>query len=407
MKDALKWRVLAAGFVSYMFDAAEIIVLTVAIPTLMAALSISKSDAGLLVTATLLGIGCSSVLVGWYADNYGRRKALLGCLLTFGAMTAAIAAADTWLEILALRFLAGLGLGGLWGVVAAYIAETWPARQRARATSFVLSSFPVGAALAAGVAALVLPVYGWRVLFLVCGLGAVAVAVVLYFVLPESAAWKSERATALAAGGAHARISVRAIFAPGLRRTTVLGTLAASFALTAYWGSTTWLPTYLVKERGLSTSAMALFLVILNVGMFLGYNAFGFIADRIGKKRAVLLSLAGTVVTLPVYVMTRDHTALLWLGPAYAFFISFAGLFGAYFAELYPTSMRTTGAGFCFNVGRGVSAFAPFIMGSIASAYSLATGIGLCAVFFLLAAITVCFMPSSAPLAEETKLATA
>lgn len=387
-----KWRVLSAGFVSYMFDAVEIIALTIAIPVLMLALDMTTGEAGFLVTATLLGIGCSSVLVGWYADNYGRQKALLLCLVSFGALTAAVAAADTWLQIVVLRFLAGLGLGGLWGVVAAYISESWPEKQRARATSFVLSSFPVGAGLAAGIAALVLPLYGWRMLFLVCGLGSVALAVVLYFYLPESPGWARQREQA-ARAGKPATVSVREIFAPGLLRHTILGTLAASFALTAYWGSTTWLPTYLVKERGLSVETMALFVVILNVGMFIGYNVFGYIADVIGKRRAIILSLMGTVVTLPLYMLVRDHTALLWLGPVYAFFISFAGLFGAYFAQLYPTHVRATGAGFCFNAGRGVSAFAPFVLGWIASQYGLATGIALCAGFFLLSAITVFFMP--------------
>lgn len=395
MNSPGRWRILAAGFSSYMFDAVEIIVLTVAIPVLMVAMNLTASEAGLLVTATLLGIGCSSVLVGWYADNYGRRKALLLCLLAFGALTAAIAAADNWLQMMVLRFLAGIGLGGLWGVVAAYIAESWPEQQRARATSFVLSSFPVGAGLAAGVAALVLPLYGWRMLFLVSGLGAVALAAILYFVLPESAAWAHQRTQVVKADKSSDKVSVRAIFAPDLLRNTILGTLAASFALTAYWGSTTWLPTYLVKERGLSVELMAVFVVILNVGMFIGYNFFGYIADVIGKRKAVILSLVGTVITLPMYVLMRDHTALMWLGPVYAFFISFAGLFGAYFAELFPTHVRATGAGFCFNVGRGVSSFAPFILGWVATQYGLVTGIGLCAGFFLLAAVTVFFMPDS------------
>jgi MFS family permease len=361
MNSPDKWRILAAGFSSYMFDAVEIIVLTVAIPVLMVAMNLTASEAGLLVTATLLGIGCSSVLVGWYADNYGRRKALLLCLLVFGALTAAIAAADNWLQMMVLRFLAGIGLGGLWGVVAA----------------------------------LVLPLYGWRMLFLVSGLGAVALAAILYYVLPESAAWTHQRTQVVKTGKSSGKVSVRAIFAPDLLRNTILGTLAASFALTAYWGSTTWLPTYLVKERGLSIESMAVFVVILNVGMFIGYNFFGYIADVIGKRKAVILSLVGTVITLPMYVLTRDHTALMWQGPVYAFFISFAGLFGAYFAELFPTHVRATGAGFCFNVGRGVSSFAPFILGWVATQYGLVTGIGLCTGFFLLAAVTVFFMPDS------------
>jgi MFS family permease len=392
-----KWRILAAGFSSYMFDAVEIIVLTVAIPVLMVAMNFTPREAGLLVTATLLGIGCSSVLIGWYADNYGRRKALLLCLLVFGALTASIAAADNWFQIMVLRFLAGIGLGGLWGVVAAYIAESWPEQQRARATSFVLSSFPVGAGLAAGVAALVLPLYGWRMLFLVCGLGAMTLAAILYYVLPESAGWTHHRTQVLKRGKSANKVSVRAIFAPELLRNTILGTLAASLALTAYWGSTTWLPTYLVKERGLSVELMAVFIVILNVGMFIGYNVFGYLADVIGKRKALILSLAGTVITLPMYMLTRDHTALMWQGPVYAFFISFAGLFGVYFAELFPTHVRAAGAGFCFNVGRGVSAFAPFILGWIATQYGLGTGIGLCAGFFFLAAVTVFFMPDDVP----------
>ena len=112
--------------------------------------------------------------------------------------------------------------------------------------------------------------------------------------------------------------------------------------------------------------------------------------------------LLGTTVTLPIYVFSPSTTALLWLGPVYAFFISFAGLFGAYFAELYPTRVRTIGAGFCFNVGRGVSALAPFLLGQVAATYSLATGIGLCAGFFFLAAITMMFLPDTQKIAGKS-----
>ena len=140
---------------------------------------------------------------------------------------------------------------------------------------------------------------------------------------------------------------------------------------------------------------MALFMVILSIGMFFGYNLFGYLADRIGRKKALILSFLGTGLTLPIYVLTTDTRMLLWLGPVYAFFISFAGLFGSYFGELFPTRVRTIGAGFCFNVGRGISALSPFVLGAIAAKYSLATGIALCAVFFLPAAVTVLFLPET------------
>ncbi|MDF2930444.1 MAG: transporter [Anaerospora sp.] len=360
----VKWHVLIGGFLSYTFDAMDIVLLAVALPAIIKDLGLSMTEAGLLGTATLLGVGISSIIVGWYADNYGRRKSLLWSLVSFGVLTAAIAFTNSWAEVLILRFLAGLGLGGVWGIAAAYINETWPVS------------------------------YGWRVLFLT-GAGAILAAVYIYLFVPESEVWKQQKAKRLEEGGGQSTVSISEIFSQELLRNTLFGTAAASFALMAYWGSTTWLPTFLVKERGLDMTTMAMFMVILNIGMFVGYNIFGYLADKIGRKKALILSFIGTTITLPIYVFTTNTTALLWLGPVYAFFISFAGLFGSYFAELYPTRVRTIGAGFCFNVGRGLSALAPFILGHIAAKYSLAAGISLCAGFFFLAAVTMMFLPET------------
>jgi MFS family permease len=390
----VKWHVLIGGFLSYTFDAMDIVLLAVALPAIIKDLGLSMTEAGLLGTATLLGVGISSIIVGWYADNYGRRKSLLWSLVSFGVLTAAIAFTNSWAEVLILRFLAGLGLGGVWGIAAAYINETWPVSQRGRAAAFVLSSFPAGAGIASFLAAIILPYYGWRVLFLT-GAGAILAAVYIYLFVPESEVWKQQKAKRLEEGGGQSTVSISEIFSQELLRNTLFGTAAASFALMAYWGSTTWLPTFLVKERGLDMTTMAMFMVILNIGMFVGYNIFGYLADKIGRKKALILSFIGTTITLPIYVFTTNTTALLWLGPVYAFFISFAGLFGSYFAELYPTRVRTIGAGFCFNVGRGLSALAPFILGHIAAKYSLAAGISLCAGFFFLAAVTMMFLPET------------
>lgn len=390
----IKWKVLFGGFFSYMFDAMDIMLLALSIPAIMKDLNISMSEAGLLGTATLIGVGLSSVVVGWYADNYGRRKALLWSLISFGILTAFIGVSSTWLQILVLRFLAGLGLGGVWGIAAAYIAETWPITQRGRAAAFVLSSFPVGAGLASFLAAVILPSYGWRVLFFT-GAASMFAALYVYVYVPESKVWQEERAARLVKKDEPENVSINEIFAPELLKTTILATLVSSCAFIAYWGSTTWLPTFLVKEKGLSMETMAMFMLILNVGMFFGYNLFGYLADTIGRKKALILSFIGTTITLPIYVMATDKTMILWLGPAYAFFITFAGLFGSYFAELFPTRIRALGAGFCFNIGRGVSAFAPFLLGAVAAKYSLSTGIIICSVFFLLAGVAMLFLPET------------
>ncbi|MGW3815343.1 MFS transporter [Streptomyces sp. NPDC005046] len=177
----------------------------------------------------------------------------------------------------------------------------------------------------------------------------------------ESAGWAAQKT-------AHATdvVSVGDVLTGSLRRTTLLGTLMAALALTGYWGATTWLPTYLHDERGLPSGSVSLFVTILNLEMFLGYNGFGMLADRIGRRRTIVLTLLGVAVTMPVYALTTHQAPLLWLGPLFGAFTAFFGLFGSYLGELFPTRARAMGAGFCFNIGRGVSAFAPFGLAGLA-----------------------------------------
>ena len=141
MKDTVKWRVLFGGFFSYTFDAMDILLLAMCLQAIMADLHLAPAAAGMLATSTMIGVALSAVIMGWFSDNYGRRAALLVSLVSFSILTMAIALTTTYWEILVLRFLAGLGLGGLWGVISAYISETWPIHQRGRAAAFALSSF--------------------------------------------------------------------------------------------------------------------------------------------------------------------------------------------------------------------------------------------------------------------------
>ncbi|ORL64959.1 MFS transporter [Pseudomonas putida] len=391
MRSISKWHVLVGGFLAYLFDAMEIILLTIALPVIQQDLGLTIGQAGMLASATLLGIGMSSITTGWYSDNHGRRKALLLSLVSFGALTMAVACTHNWYLLLVLRFLSGLGLGGVWGIVSAYIAETWPVQQRARATGFVLSSFPVGAAIAAMAGKAFLP--NWQMLFLAAGVSTLIPVLYLWLFVPESPEWKAQKDAARADAPVNA--SVREIFGPGLLRITLLGTAAASCSVIGFWGASTWLPTYLVHERGLAIGMMAHFMTILNIGAFIGINAFGLIADRIGKRNATLLSLLGSAVMLALYALTTDNQVLFWLGPVYAFFYAFASLFASYFSALYPVRVRTIGAGFCFNFGRGLAAFAPLLLSGIATQHSLGLGLLVCAGFFAMGMLIMCFMPQA------------
>jgi MFS family permease len=272
MRDTVKWRVLLGGFLSYTFDAMDLVLLSLCLQSIMSDLSLSRASAGLLATATMIGVALSAVVMGWFSDNYGRRSALQVSLLSFSILTMAIALTTTYWEILVLRFLAGLGMGGLWSVISAYVAETWPVKQRGRAAAFALSSFPVGVGLASYFAGIIIPAYGWRAVFWTGGI-ALIVAMYVHFFVPESELWRKQRDARARVGGRGAtrdRVTLREIFTKDLAKSSILGALVAGLSLSAYWGGATWLPTYLVKERGLSVSDMGFFMAVLSVGMFIG-----------------------------------------------------------------------------------------------------------------------------------------
>ncbi|MEV0685317.1 MFS transporter [Nocardia sp. NPDC050378] len=389
-----RWIVLGGCFLAYLFDALEIVLLSMALPSIRTDLGITITQGGLLATATLVGIGVSSVLGGYVADNFGRKKALVAALSIFGVFTAAIYVVPSFEVFLLLRFLAGIGLGAVWSVVSAYVVETWPEKHRGRAAAFVISAFPAGGAMAATISGWFLP--DWRLMFLVSGCAVVLPIAIVAVFFAESATWAAEKTD-----NVDDVVSVRDVLGPSLRRRTLLGTLMAALALFGYWGAMTWLPTYLTTERGLPSTSVALFITMLNLGMFVGYNGFGFLADHIGRHRTIILTLLGVTLTLPIYALTTHETALLWMGPLFGAFTAFFGLFGSYLGELFPTRARATGAGFCFNVGRGVSALAPFALAGLAAGIGLQGGLILCAGFFGFAAVVALFLPRGSGLTDD------
>jgi MFS family permease len=388
-------RLLAAGMLCYGFDALDFMMLAMAMPLLIAEWHLSLGEAGLLGTAGMIGVGLSALVLGWYSDLHGRRRALIVSVVVFAVFTTAIAFARSPLQVMGMRFLAGFGIGGVWGAVTALVKESWPAEHRIRAISWVLAAFPLGVIAAAALAWFLLPRFGWRPLFL-CGALALISAWYAAKVVPESASWKAAWQRSDSAG----HISMLAIFSPAHRWHTICGTLVAASGLTAYWGINTWLPTYLVQTLGLQPSAAFQCLVLLNAGMFVGYPALAVAGERFGKYPVLIASFALSAVIVPLYARVRDPSLLLLLGPVMAAGFSQTGLLGAYFPELFPTRMRSLGAGFCFNAGRGVAAFSPYMFGELATHLGLARSIALCGIGYLAAALLMLLLPRDPPYAD-------
>jgi len=191
------------------------------------------------------------------------------------------------------------------------------------------------------------------------------------------------------------------VFGPGIAPITIAIILMNSFCLFAWWGMNGWIPTYLrlTPDKGgigLSSSTMSLFVIAMQVGMWFGYVTFGFMADAIGRRRTYVLYLVAAAILLPTYGVMRTPVVLLLLGPFVAFFGTgyFSGL-GAVVAELYPTTVRATAAGFCYNVGRIASAAAPYTVGSLATTRGFGVAFAIAGAAFLLAAAMWIWIPET------------
>jgi MFS family permease len=257
------------------------------------------------------------------------------------------------------------------------------------------SFWAVGYGAAAVVTAIVLPRFGWRAVFFVGVLPALFTFWIRQHVA-EPAAW--QRARAMATPATRGAWSIMFGERLGL---TVAVTLMNAATMFAWWGFNLWIPAYLSLplERGgmgLPAATMAAFVVVMQVGMWLGYVTFGFVSDAFGRKPTYVVYLLAASGLMWTYAVTRDATTLLLLGPFVAFFGTgyFSG-FGAITAELYPTAIRATAQGFTYNIGRIASALAPFVVGSLATTRGFSAALSVAASAFLVAAAVWIWIPET------------
>jgi MFS family permease len=333
------------------------------------------------------------VLFGWLADRLGRTRALMASILVYSVATAACGLVNSVWQLAAARLLVGVGMGGEWATGAALVAETWPAEHRGKALGLMQSAWAVGYAAAAALNAIVLPAFGWRAVFL-AGLLPAVVTLWIRRSVEESPLWL--------AGPRAAAPSALADVLTG-RGAWLTWTIVAMNAATmfAWWGLFSWIPSFLARPldqggAGLSLLRSSTWIVLMQVGMFLGYVSFGFIADRVGRKRTYVTYLIAAAILVPIYATSRHPALLLALGPVVAFFGTgyFSG-FGAVTAEIFPTRIRATAQGLTYNLGRGVSAAAPFTVGALATVYGLSAALLVTSLAFLVAAMLWVWIPET------------
>ncbi len=385
------WLALGAAGAGWMLDAFDVMLYAFALTAIREEFALSSAAAGALASATLVFSALGGIAFGVLADHIGRVRALALSILVYSIGTASTAASHTVLELVLCRAIVGIGLGGEWSAGSVLVAESWPGASRGRAIGFMQAGWAVGYALAAIVSAAVLPTHGWRVLF-VLGIAPALLTFAIRRAVPEPAL----------ARRAEGPRGLRALFRPPLLGRVAIATSFATALLFAYWGLFTWVPTYLASpaERGgagLGLVRSTPWILAIQAGAFAGYTTFGFLADKIGRRPAVRLFVAGAALVVPVFALASHRPALLFaLAPAVGYFGHGAfSVFGSLLAELFPTSIRGTAQGLCYNAGRALSALAPATLGAIADARGLGAALALTSAFFLAAGILVGYLPET------------
>jgi MFS family permease len=380
-------KALFASLAGNILDTFDNLLLGFLLVPISAELHLSRPQAGSIATATLIGAVVGGVGFGVLSDQFGRIRVLAWTILIFAGFTALCALSIGYWDLLTYRTLAGLGIGGEWGIGMALVAEAWPARSRARGLSFVGIGGPLGVLLAAFVTPLLLPLVGWRGVFVVGAFPAV-----LAFILRRS----------LAEPQIYLQQTRKQRFGLPLwnlfnKRETAKVTfgmiILCAMQSFGFFGLLIWLPTYLSSQFGFTITKSATWTGVTATGMIIGILVFGEVADRIGRRPAFFTYQIGAFLMVLIYSQLTSQYALLVAGGVMGFFVNgmIAGL-GTLMSELYPTEMRSTAESAIFNIGRGFGGFGPLVVAVLSTQYSFTVAIAALSAIYVVEFIATAFL---------------
>lgn len=393
--DPGAWRALGAAGAGWMLDAMDVTLYIIALGSIGAEFALTKAESGGVASATLVASAVGGVASGVLADRFGRVRMLMVSVMTYSVFTALTATSQSLAQLVFWRVLVGIGMGGEWSAGAVLVAETWPARHRGKAIGLMQSGWAIGYILAAVLGALILPRWGWRALFLV-GFAPAILTIWIRRRVAEPAAWRE-----LEPRRAHGFGALAMLARPPLRGRAVIATATTAALLFAYWGLFTWVPTYLASRdaggAGMGIVKSTAWIIPMQIGAFFGYSSFGFLADRYGRRPTFIAFVLGAAAIVPIYgASARSEATLMILGPLIGFLgHGYFSVFGAMLAELFPSEVRGTAQGFCYNAGRAASALAPWAIGSLADRHGLGYALGTTSFLYLVGAGLVLMLPET------------
>jgi MFS family permease len=371
-------RTMTACWAGWTLDGFDQQLYSYVVPTMMALWGLSAGTAGTIGMVTLLTSSLGGWLAGALSDRYGRVRILQVTIIWYSVVTGLCGLAQNFDQLFVLRALHGVGFGGEWAAGSVLIGEIIRDKYRGRAVGFVQTGAAFGpgfsALVYAGLYAVLPEAEAWRVLFFV---GVVPALLVLWIRrnIEDSASFQERQATGEKAGIAQAFAAFRGVYV----WTTVKTTLMAAGAQGGVFAVQFWMTTFLRTERGVSASAAGLFFAVQMVGALIGFLIGAYVSDAFGRKWTFGISAVTTFAMVNIYIFVpMGYTALLLCGIplSVAILMKFSAM-GPYMTELYPTAVRGTAQGFCYNGGRAIGAIFPTAVGYGAAYVPLGASIAL------------------------------
>jgi MFS family permease len=385
-----KRKVLASSMFGLGLEGMDIMFLSFALTSIIAEFGITSAAGGSISSITNLGMLLGGAVFGVLADKYGRIKVFSLTIFIFAIATALMGFANNITMVYILRFIAGIGAGGEFGIGMALVAEAFPKEKRARMTSWVTIGGQMGAVAAAILAALIIPAFGWRGLF-IFGLIPVVLAFLVRRHLPETNEWEKMKKSSDNENG---KTSIKRLFET--KRTTYISialTLMSTVQVAGYYGLMNWLPSIFQKKLGLSVSGSSLWMISTIIGMCLGMLLFGQIMDRLGAKLSFGIFLLASACAVYLYVFATNQITLLLGAAIVGFFANGMNAgYGALISSFYPTEIRSTANNVIFNLGRGIGGFSPIVIGFLLDNYSISAAMIFLSILYLISLVIIVTM---------------